>query len=596
MRKKIIVLLVLLLIPACVFAAKFHSVPLEHKAYSFIEIAEIRGIIPVQTDVKPYNVNTVRNLLSAIANSDRVSGEEKLEIRDMLSDFDSLYGNEPSGLGDLFKKGYVRTSGKSSATAGGKVSSDSVIGYSTTSEKVLDSRNEVMAYVNGDILDYLSYDINFSVGINRIDLKADILTDLKINCDGFYMRLLHQGDRLRDLPDGNIYTGITTLSEVSTSINNDMITARIGTLKRDWGPGMNNLGLSGSARAYDGFELSINPTSWFSYSVSTGSLGFVSIDTVNGVKWPSENMDKKEGKYYNNLSIHRVEITPVRGLKFSVWESVVWRKRFELSYLNPFAIYMFAQNSLGDYDNMLAGFDISYTIPGVGKFYLALGMDELNSFRIFSNPRNIIPVQFGAKFSLDFLNFSELGLQVTYIPAFFGAHYASNDKIFGNVNYTTAYVNKGQPLSYPVNPDTLELLANLSSSLGSGWRINCTVKDQMRSAQYATKTTGTDILTHMSYTGADNGEYKDRNFFGYIWNNILDSEVTVEKKFDSFPLTLNFGLRVIWDSTRSFTLPPLPSDTSFAPNFQYNPGGVASFGEWRNSLTVNALIGLKLYY
>ncbi|MFC2821812.1 MAG: hypothetical protein ACFN3H_03470, partial [Spirochaetales bacterium] len=78
--------------------------------------------------------------------------------------------------------------------------------------------------------------------------------------------------------------------------------------------------------------------------------------------------------------------------------------------------------------------------------------------------------------------------------------------------------------------------------------------------------------------------------------NILDSEVTVEKKFDSFPLTLNFGLRVIWDSTRSFTLPPLPSDTSFAPNFQYNPGGVASFGEWRNSLTVNALIGLKLYY
>ncbi|MBR2281323.1 MAG: hypothetical protein IJ863_01735 [Spirochaetales bacterium] len=599
-----ILVLVLAFVPSFVFSAQFHSVPVGHEAYRIIEVAEIRGIIPVQSDVKPYNLNTVRALLSEIRDSEAVSSSERAEIDRILDDFADLYGAEPtSQFSDVFRKGYLRASGANTTTVGAMVSTENAIGLRKAGEGtdgIIDSRNGVTAYINGDILDFLSYDLNFRVSVDRVDISADITPDFRVDCDGFYMNLADSGDRLRTLPnedDANrfgIYEGIFSGSEMSASIKDDLVTLRIGKVRRDWGPGLNNLGLSGSANAFDGFEFSIRPVSWFNYSVMTGSLGYFSVDTVNGVEWPSENMDTKSGRYYNNMSIHRVELGPFKGAKFSIWESVVWRKRFELSYINPFCIYMFAQNSLGDYDNVLAGFDLTVTTK-VGRFYAALSMDEINDTHLISHPRNILSYQIGAKIPLGMLDFSELTLQATYVPAFFGAHYASKASIFGDSEYTVAYVNKGQTMSYPVNPDTIELLANMETSFGKGWNLSCTVKDQMRSAQYSAKTTGTDILTTMSYAAADDGEYESRDFFNNIWDNILDAEMKVEKKLDSYPVTFTFGGRVIWERSRSFD--PVTKDAIIdGVPFKYNPGIVNSYGDWSDSITACALLGVKLYY
>ena len=372
---------------------------------------------------------------------------------------------------------------------------------------------------------------------------------------------------------------------------------RFGTIRRDWGPGLNNIGLSGSARAFDGLDISLRPVSWFSYNVLTGSLGNVSLDSVNGVEWPSENMDTRGGKYYNNISIHRVELGPFAGLKAGIWESVVWRKRFEIDYLNPLSIYMFAQNALGDYDNVLAGLDLTYTVPGVGQFYAVLSMDELNNFHLLKNPRDILAYQVGARFAPRFFGFSELTVQATYVPAFYGSHYESKEKLFADVPYTTAYVNKGQNLGYPVNPDTLEFLLDFKTSFTSGWSLDITVKDQMRSAQYASKKTGTDILTFMSYKGYDAGSYKDRDFFGNIWNNLLDVELKVERKLDDFPLSFSCGIIGIWEHTRSFN-PTVVHDAGGAlyNGFDYNPGSIVSWGDWTDILTFNATFGMRLYY
>ena len=342
-RIAVVLLFAVVVIPSFLFAAMFHSIPLGHEVYRIIEVAEIRGIIPVQTDVKPYNLNTVRALLSTILDSGEISGSEKSEINRILADFDSLYGSEPTAVfGDFFTKGFLRTSEKNTTMAGWKVSSESAVGLNSSGDRILDSRNGVTGYVRGDILNFVSYDLNFRVSADVIDINADSVTDLRLNCDGFYMSLLDAKERLTDLPDNSLYNGIESFSEISASFRDDLFSARIGTVQRDWGPGINNIGLSGSARAFDGFEFSIKPASWFSYSVATGSLGLVSLNTVDGVRWPSDNMDDKEGVYYNNISIHRVEIGPFSGFKFAVWESVIWRKRFELSYINPFAIYMFA--------------------------------------------------------------------------------------------------------------------------------------------------------------------------------------------------------------------------------------------------------------
>lgn len=604
--KRFVVVLLVAVTCSVLFATQFHSVPLDNEAYRIIEVGEIRGIIEAQSDVKPYNLNTVRRLLGIMKDSELLSSSEKAFIDEMLASFDSQYGLEDGSVSQKDKStiGFFRSaSGFGTTTLGGNVSTVQIVGLGSNGKKVFDSRNSMTAYINGNLFNAVSYDLNFKLNLDRIDPNAYLPTELLFSTDGFYMDLFANGDRLKSLPDGRIFLGIEAFPEISTSIR-DVVSMRIGAVKRDWGPGVNNFAVAGSARVFDGFELSLTPATWFSYSVMTASLGQASLDSVNGIEWPSESMDKKTGKYSNNISMHRVEIGPFYGVKFGVWESVVWRKRFELSYLNPLAIYMFSQNSLGDYDNVIAGLDFSYTNPRIGELYGAFSFDELYSFsKPFSCARNIIALQAGAKFSLPFGNFSELRTQVTYVSAFFGTHYEDKAKLFADVPYTTAYVNKGQNIGYPLNPDSLELLLAFDTTIDGGWKLSSAVKDQMRSAQYATKKTGTDILTFMNYgvfdvfDGEKWGQYYSRDFFGNIWNNIVDVELKIEKSFPTrIPMSIVLGLNGIIETSRSFEPEVIDVYEDGKVVYKYNPGRILSWGDWVTDFTMNLKVGVKLAY
>lgn len=604
--KRFVVVLLVAVTCSVLFATQFHSVPLDNEAYRIIEVGEIRGIIEAQSDVKPYNLNTVRRLLGIMKDSELLSSSEKVCIDEILASFDSQYGLEDGSVSQKDKSsiGFFRSSSGFGTTAlGGNVSSVQIAGLGDKGKKVFDSRNSLAAYINGNLFNAVSYDLNFKLNLDRIDPNAYLPTELLFSTDGFYMDLFANGDRLKSLPDGRIFLGIEAFPEISTSIR-DVVSMRIGAVKRDWGPGVNNFAVAGSARVFDGFELSLTPATWFSYSVMTASLGQASLDSVNGIEWPSESMDKKTGKYSNNISMHRVEIGPFYGVKFGVWESVVWRKRFELSYLNPLAIYMFSQNSLGDYDNVIAGLDFSYTNPRIGELYGAFSFDELYSFsKPFSCARNIIALQAGAKFSLPFGNFSELRTQVTYVSAFFGTHYKDKAKLFADVPYTTAYVNKGQNIGYPLNPDSLELLLAFDTTIDGGWKLSSAVKDQMRSAQYATKKTGTDILTFMNYgvfdvfDGEKWGQYYSRDFFGNIWNNIVDVELKIEKSFPTkIPMSIVLGLNGIIETSRSFEPEVIDVYEDGKVVYKYNPGRILSWGDWVTDFTMNLKVGVKLAY
>ena len=59
-------------------------------------------------------------------------------------------------------------------------------------------------------------------------------------------------------------------------------------------------------------------------------------------------------------------------------------------------------------------------------------------------------------------------------------------------------MNKGQNIGYPVNPDTLELLLSFDTTAFDGWKLGLLVKDQLRSAQYAERTDGTNIRTFLN--------------------------------------------------------------------------------------------------
>ena len=582
------------------------SVPLDSDVYRIIDSAEMRGIIPSQTDVRPYSLSKVKSLLDVISSSDRISEGERSAIDDLLDSFESSYGF--SDEKSLLQKGYISTTlaDNTSVAVGVKTKTTAAFGFR---DKSLDSRNKATAYVRAELFDAFSLYMDFTGLMDKLDHRSFLVTDFRHECDGFYMSFEGYGG-LETSPFSRFGVGIVMNPELATTFFDGRLLLRFASVSRDWGPGLNNIALSASARNFDGVELSLEPVSWFSLSVAVGSLG-KSYLTLSGEASPVGDTGMHSDVYDNNFSIQRVEVEFFEGLRASIYESVIWRKRFELAYLNPVGIYMFAQNYIGDYDNMLAGGDLTYTWKGVGKFYLAFAIDELNKAKLFW-ARNIIAWQGGATFDIPVLEFSTLRLQATYIPPFFGTHYTyrANNNPWGTSAIGTAYINKGYTMSYPLYPDSVELLASFSTTVSSwGLSLDFTLRDQMRSAQYSTSgSEGTTLNTLINYKYSDSvSSYAKKKFFSYIWDNIVCVDVEAKKSFENTPFSLNVGVECIVESKRSYTLDPDIVKEYAAYDFVNeggpekkmitNPGtGTVMNDDWSTSARVNLSIGFSIYY
>lgn len=623
--KKIVVISIFVLLTLSLFAGVSSiSVPLDSDAYRIIETAELKGIIPSQPDVKPYTYDKVKGLLEEIYTSSKTTEGEKKVIDSLISSFERTLGvGEDASFSNLLKNGYFSGPEVDGATllAGAKFTTQETIGLGE--EKAFDSRNKVTAYIRGELFGALSFYMDFGVCLDKIDHRAFLITDFTHECEGFYMSLLGSQSDITESPFTAFGDGFAMNPEIATSLWNNALSIRFGSVKRDWGPGLNNLGLSESARTFDGFEMTLNPSSWISISVLTGSLG-KSYLPMKGEALPVGDSELHANAYDNNFSIQRVEIEPFSGFKASIYESVVWRKRFELAYLNPLCIYMFAQNYIGDFDNVLAGVDFSYTWNGIGRFYAAMALDEFNSLnggKVISCARNIIALQAGMEVAVPFGAFGKLTLQGTYIPPFFGSHYTyrGSENPWGSTSMATSYVNKGKNLSYPLYPDSVELLMAYGTNLGSGITLGIEIKDQIRSAQYSTTEYGTTLHDIMNYWQQLYGEgfsYVDKDFLSYIWNNILSIRADVMKEFSEFPISLNCGVQCIVDTRRSYSFNDSVKwyrnyemvddgsvlDGNGTPTYtencmKYNPGnGTVMSDDWNTTLKFAVSIGLSLYY
>ncbi len=611
-RKRILSLFVVLMVMFSAFATLDNlSVPLSSDAYRIISIGELRGIIPAQSDVKPYSFGKVKDLLSEIALSPDVSRAEKETIRELLAELDrSFGGSTPKKLTEALKYGYLNVVDNDMATVnvGGTLMTKQTMG----TDGAWDSRNKITFNLTGDAFSNVSLNMNLGIIFDRVDHRAYLSTDFTTEIEGVYMEVGAGGGGVYTSPFDGFATGYQMSPELGASLFNEKFTARFASVKRDWGPGLNNLALSGSSRTFDAIDLQFAPSSRFSISVLVGTLGKAWVE-MSGE--PAILGDKfHENRYDNNFSLQRVEVEFFKGFRFSIYESVVWRKRAELAYWNPLTVYMFAQNFLGDFDNVLAGMDFSYTVNKIGKLYFGFAFDEFNSM----NPknwltfaRNIIPLQGGAILNVPGFSFSKLTLQATYIPPFFGTHYlydgtkSTTPLVYGV--YDTAYVNKGQGLSYPLYPDSVELLMKYETSLPYGISVAFVAKDQMRSAQYSTNLeVGTGLDDYIRYSL----DYDNKHFFSYVWNNILDLELTGKKTFEDMPFTVSVGLQCLIDSRRSYSFDdsivkhynPDGGDEDNESTYddseqKFNPGNGTIMGDdWSTDVRFCCSVGVSIYY
>ncbi len=638
-----------------------NSIPVDHRVYRILDVAEIRGLIERQVSAKPFSAKKVMTLLSEIqSQNNMLSSHERTELLSLMQEFEGSYGIVPSPFGDVFSTGFFRTydpNAKIGASMGINLASTQT---ASLVSKEYDSRNSLLAFLKGDLGENISFNMNFGLLIDRLNNSVFLPTDFTIQGEGFYMLLGKGGRQISTIPTAGFYTGLALSPELNATYFDGAVNLRWGSIKRDWGPGLNNIQLSGSARTIDGIELQVDITPWLRFIVLNGSLGKFSVSTIG--EGDDEKAffsdyfydDKPFYRFENNFSAQRIEFNPTKDLTLALYESVVWQKRFELGYLNPLSIYMFQQNNLGDIDNMLAGLDFNYTLANSIRLYGGIGASELNKIgslmTMITAPRNMLAFQAGITIPLPIGSFSSVTFQWTYLAPFFYSHYPMREQVgmfakpatAGNsftskrnnhyviaaggtditVTYErdgagktetiplpttsdstfsedgrievaldrngdyliyetyseTAYVNKGENIGYPLNPNSQEFLLQLDFGLGHGWTTQGMVKYQVRSGQY-----GYSIEQFYDYLGPTT--YVQKDFWGNTFEHALTFEMQVAKKFGKMPIEVNAQYRftTVWERS-------LGGKKRF-------DGIITSFGPWEDPSSDHVLqVGIKVFY
>jgi hypothetical protein len=143
----------------------------------------------------------------------------------------------------------------------------------------------------------------------------------------------------------------------------------------------------------------------------------------------------------------------------------------------------------------------------------------------------------------------------------------------------TAYVNKGENLGYPLDPNSQEFLVQLDLGLPKGWTAQLQTKYQVRSGQY-----GFMIEQYMNYSDDDN--YQEKNFWDNEFKRTLSMQMKTSKKFSEMPIELTAGYRftVVWEK-------PVTSG-----DIPYDGRGV-TFGPWNDPTFDHIVqIGAKVFF
>jgi hypothetical protein len=474
-----------------VLCAQTHvSVPVSHAVYYILDQAEIRGLCPPLPAVKPYTRGKILEAINEIlaAEPKRFGGltdSERAILESARAEFNrGAAGFDPrNGMYrfDTAEKKSVRFSGNVGVAL---ESLNSAAWYKGQGKTYLGTDTWGTFYVEGDVGEHFSFDVNFFAGImkaQRVELGTydTYATQLKRepvegyvnqristysqplaffpytyqkNWDGFMFNLGGSMDagNMEGWPN-NISIAARMESEMSGSVFGDMLLIRFGRIRREWGsmvPG-SSLVLNGAARPFIGIETSFNPISWFAFSSITGILEF---DNANGIKEPAET-------FQNAYSLEQLELNYKNYFHIDLGSTAVWAKRMELGYIFPLLNNFFYQNFIGDFDNMAIYLNLKGQYPGLGKLWFSFFMDEMEISSMtsaFVLDRHMFAFQAGLQGIIPFLPFTSITLGYTKIEPYNYTHTRNFVPWYGSA-MEGAYVNSGACLGYYLPPNSDEI-------------------------------------------------------------------------------------------------------------------------------------------
>lgn len=494
-------------------AQQFNSVPLNHDAYGIIEMAAMRSIIKPPPSAKPWSEVTVTETLRAIAGSagELLSPAEQDIVAALLASFERKSGLDYQT--GRYRGEYPLSSGSYTFEAG--LNWESVFSAAAPSAD-LSSVNRGALFIGGDMGGHFSWNFNILGGFLYIDRnylgehRDPLYVDTKY---GLPKEPPNTGDPYEESEQGHKYYyevppqssspvyavpawfpytfskpweaavfppadlgGYNTwpdsfafayemISELNLSFFDNRTAFRFGRMRRDWGPQTNgsSLVMNAQARPFLALEGSAIPLDWLRFSFLTGVLEYQK----------GTNQWSDADPFQNLFSLALVELEPGKYFHFDFGSATVWPKRFDLGYLFPINSNFFYQNNVGDFDNLALFADLEFRLPGFGKIWGSLYVDEinLNQKPFLHLDRQMYAYQGGLKINVKWLPFGAFTMRYTKVEPYCYTH-EYTETPWNRVPTDTAYMNNGESLGSYLPPNSDELLLRLETLFLPGTRAH----------------------------------------------------------------------------------------------------------------------------
>ena len=609
------------------------SVPLSHNVYYILEQAQTRGLCSPLPTVKPYTrakiIEAINEMLAAESNGyGGLSGRERKILRDIRAEF----AKEEAGL-DL-KKGMYRFDVKGlnnfvfSGNFGINMESlNSAALYTEEDERYIGTDTWGTLYINSDIGQNFSFNVDFSVGLmkaerNELGKYDTYASEVIKNEDkatvndrvttysqpmAFFPYTYQKGwDGFMFGSDGLSASGMEMwpeslsiaprmLAEMTGTVFGDTLLLRAGRMHREWGAMTQGSSLifNEQARPFVGLEMNFNPVYWFSFSSITGVLEFDNSDSI------------KYSGFQNAFSLSQVEVNYRNYIHFGVGSSAIWPKRFEFGYMFPLIDNFFYQNFIGDFDNMAIHMNIKGQYPGIGKIWFSFYMDELeisSMFQAFDLDRNMFAYQVGLQGIIPKLPFASITASYTKVEPYNYTHTREILPWYGKNHMEQAYVNNGVSLGHylPPNSDEIKLRLDIRPAI----RTTSHLQYQLirHGADFGPQQVdGSSLRSELDPNGRGDKISLEKDFLNdgaYQWMHIV--KAGAQHRFGSSPVTLFGEAGVVYSYFTEISeekyakLNPPPKKEDMPKDYEHIPRTPAA-GEYFKSTVFILTIGFKIF-
>ena len=469
-------------------AQHHNAVPVEEvELYSFLEMAELSGLINRLPGARPYSSSLVKKALRQIeAQPSKLSGAQKKVLKDYIE----RYVDNPDK--PFFQDMELRNDNETFPLSWRMYAkSESQIDLAHPSQAGI--HNIAEGEFRGSLGAYVSYGFRINGQVNKVNIDANAPYPYAW-APYTYTKVWDGGARYLRSPSPQylmpreLSIGWSLFPEIMFSFWDNRVDLRFGRMRRDWGFGKGGLFLDGQARPFMAFEGSLTPWDWITFNFIFGMMEYSPIfrnspfssgnypataaaaDTSIGIKEVSQVQQ-------NMLSLFLVEIQPTKWLYIGLWDAVIYLKRFEMGYMFPFMSKLLSQNNTGDWDNLLFGTTLAFTWPGVGRLWGTLLLDEWNPAINLNSLRNQIAVQGGISASLPIGLWNLISFQYTKIEPFTYTHYAVDESPwYHNPAMETGYQNNGENLGSYLEPNSDEFLLSFYLQPYPAWTASASYR------------------------------------------------------------------------------------------------------------------------